>query len=67
VTYCGPLGAGRQADADRDLHQSPEGRQAPTRPFDKHIIEQGEFPGATTPRQFADIITDAGMDLPDPR
>jgi hypothetical protein len=26
--------------------------------FDKHVIEQGEFPGVTTRRQFADTIED---------
>jgi hypothetical protein len=29
--------------------------------FDKHVIEQGEFPGVTTRRQFADMIEDAVM------
>jgi hypothetical protein len=29
--------------------------------FDKHVIEQGEFPGVTTREQFADMIEDAVM------
>jgi hypothetical protein len=29
--------------------------------FDKHVIEQGEFPGVTTRRQFGDMIEDAVM------
>jgi hypothetical protein len=29
--------------------------------FDKHVIEQGEFPGVTTRRQFAGMIEDAVM------
>jgi hypothetical protein len=29
--------------------------------FDKHVIEQGEFPGVTTRRQFADMIEDTVM------
>lgn len=29
--------------------------------FDKHVIEQGEFPGVTTRRQFASMIEDAVM------
>lgn len=29
--------------------------------FDKHVIEQGEFPGVTTREQFASLIKDAVM------
>ena len=29
--------------------------------FDKHVIEQGEFPGVTTREQFARVIKDALM------